>query len=80
MRLRGEGQLGRQGGLAAARRPDDQRQGTPEQAPTQHQIQVHKDRIFARAADDNDSMPLGPHGPSGDERHQLGDWLACGAP
>jgi len=47
---------------------------------TQAQIVQWKDRIYARAADDNTSMPLGPDGPDGTTRHQLGDWLACGAP
>ncbi len=40
----------------------------------------YRDRIFARAADDNSSMPPGPDGPPSDERHHLAEWLACGAP
>jgi uncharacterized membrane protein len=47
---------------------------------TQAQVVQWKDRIYARAADDNTSMPLGPDGPDSDTRHRLGDWLACGAP
>jgi len=47
---------------------------------TQAQIVAWKDRIYANAADDNTSMPLGPAGPDSETRHQLGDWLACGAP
>ena len=39
-----------------------------------------RERIYARAGDDNASMPVGPHGPSSDDRHKLGDWLSCGAP
>jgi uncharacterized membrane protein len=46
---------------------------------TQAQVVQWKDRIYARAADDNTSMPLGPDGPDSTTRHQLGDWLACGA-
>jgi uncharacterized membrane protein len=46
---------------------------------TQAQAAEWKDRIYARAADDNTSMPLGPYGPDSATRHQLGDWLACGA-
>jgi uncharacterized membrane protein len=47
---------------------------------TQAQIVGWKDRIYANAADDNTAMPLGPDGPDSATRHQLGDWLACGAP
>jgi uncharacterized membrane protein len=47
---------------------------------TQAQIIAWKDRIYARAADDNTSMPLGPDGPDSATRQELGDWLACGAP
>jgi hypothetical protein len=47
---------------------------TPEQAAR------HKDRIFARSAADNDSMPPGPEDPSPEEREKLAEWLACGAP
>ena len=47
---------------------------------TQAEILQWKDRIYARAADDNTSMPLGPDGPDPATRHPLGDWLACGAP
>jgi hypothetical protein len=47
---------------------------------TQAEVITWKDRIYARAADDNTSMPLGPDGPDSTTRHQLGDWLACGAP
>jgi hypothetical protein len=39
-----------------------------------------KDRIFARAAADNTSMPPGPDDPPRDERERLAEWLACGAP
>jgi hypothetical protein len=36
-------------------------------------------RIYARAGDDNDSMPP-IDSVSADERRRLGDWIACGAP
>jgi hypothetical protein len=38
------------------------------------------DRIFARAAGDNTSMPPGPDDPPEAERAMLAEWLACGAP
>ncbi len=43
-------------------------------------VQAHKDRIFARAAADNTTMPPGPDDPPQDERDHLAEWLACGAP
>ena len=39
-----------------------------------------KERIYRRAADDNDTMPIGPDDVSRSDRLKLGDWLACGAP
>ncbi len=47
---------------------------------THAQVLQWRDRIFARAADNNSSMPPGPDGPPDDDRHKLADWLACGAP
>ena len=44
------------------------------------EIRRHKERIFVRSADTNDSMPPGPDDPPLAERQKLGDWLACGAP
>ncbi|MFZ6177179.1 hypothetical protein [Nannocystis pusilla] len=42
-------------------------------------VRAQADRIWARAADQNASMPpVGP--PPVDERARLGEWLACGAP
>jgi uncharacterized membrane protein len=38
-----------------------------------------RDRIFARAADHNSSMPPGPDGPPDADRQRLADWLSCGA-
>jgi hypothetical protein len=58
------------------------RNGAPDNVvfDTHDQVIQWKARIFARAAGNNDSMPLGPHGPSQEERTELADWLACGAP
>jgi hypothetical protein len=42
-------------------------------------IRAHAARIYARAGDHNTTMPPAG-GPSADQRTQLGDWLACGAP
>lgn len=36
-------------------------------------------KIYGRAGDDHTTMPPAG-GPNADLRHQLGDWLACGAP
>jgi len=60
--------------------------GSRNGAPTEYDFatldDVHEwqDRIFARAAADNSSMPPGPDDPSLRERVMLADWLACGAP
>lgn len=42
-------------------------------------IVAHKDAIWHMAADANMEMPAAGPAPSPTERHQLGDWLACGA-
>jgi uncharacterized membrane protein len=47
---------------------------------THDQVIQHKDRIFVRSAAENDSMPPGPDDPSQEERNNLAEWLACGAP
>ena len=59
-----------------------QRQGAPESfAFGSHEAaRQHLDRIYARAADDNTSMPPGPDDPPSEERARLGEWLGCGAP
>ena len=44
------------------------------------EVHQHKDRIFARAAADNVTMPPGPDDPPASERYKLAEWLACGAP
>ena len=51
-----------------------------EQKPDTFDVRRFRDRIFARAAIDNDSMPPGPDDPSLQERIMLADWLTCGAP
>jgi len=39
-----------------------------------------RERIFLRAAGANTTMPPGPNDPPGEQREQLAEWLACGAP
>jgi uncharacterized membrane protein len=58
------------------------RSGAPEsyRFETLTDVHTHKDRIFVRAAASNTTMPPGPDDPSADEREQLAEWLACGAP
>jgi uncharacterized membrane protein len=60
----------------------DARKGAPSgfDFGTIEQVRDHKDRIFARAAADNVTMPPGPDDPPADQRYQLAEWLACGAP
>lgn len=58
------------------------RKGAPEDESfgTHAGILAHKERIYERAASNNDSMPPGPDDPPLDERKQLAEWLNCGAP
>lgn len=60
----------------------DHRQGAPENYvfDTRDEIVEHRDRIFARAAGTNDSMPPGPDDPPLETRQKLAEWLVCGAP
>lgn len=44
------------------------------------QIRKHASHIYVRSAGDNASMPPGPDDPPIEERDQLAEWLACGAP
>jgi hypothetical protein len=62
--------------------PDGQRNGAPDDFvfTTHADVIAHKDRIFARAADTNDSMPVGPDRIPAGLRVDLANWLACGAP
>jgi uncharacterized membrane protein len=46
---------------------------------TRAEVLEHADRIYARAAASNTSMPPGPDDPSEAERLMLAEWLACGA-
>ena len=43
-------------------------------------VRAKGERIFARAAADNVTMPPGPDDPPAAERDDLAEWLACGAP
>lgn len=43
-------------------------------------IRDQAERIYARSAGANDSMPPGPDDPPEEERAMLAEWLACGAP
>jgi uncharacterized membrane protein len=61
--------------------PDGERAGAPVGVDfeTLAKVRAHADRIWARAGDQNATMPpVGP--PPADERALLGEWLACGAP
>ena len=59
-----------------------ERHGAPEsyRFDTLDDVHAHAARIFVRAAGPNTSMPPGPDDPPIDERDQLAEWLACGAP
>jgi uncharacterized membrane protein len=46
---------------------------------THDDVVERADRIYARAAASNSSMPPGPDGPGAEERELLAEWLACGA-
>ncbi len=58
------------------------RRGAPEHVTfaTHDDVLEWADRIYARAAGENTTMPPGPDGPSAEERALLAEWLACGAP
>jgi uncharacterized membrane protein len=58
------------------------RHGAPEsyRFDTLAAVLDHRDRIFVRAAASNTTMPPGVDDPPADEREQLAEWLACGAP
>jgi hypothetical protein len=61
--------------------PEDERQGAPAAVNfnTLDDVRGQDDRIWARAADHNLTMPPVDSVPA-DARVQLGEWLACGAP
>ncbi len=62
--------------------PNGERSGAPDDFvfATHADVIAHKDRIFARSADTNDSMPPGPDTIPPQQRIDLANWLACGAP
>lgn len=61
---------------------EGKRAGAPEsyRFDTLDGVRAHERRIFVRAAATNVTMPPGPDDPPADERDQLAEWLACGAP
>jgi len=61
---------------------DGARKGAPDgyDFGTLAAVRAQKERIFARAAADNVTMPPGPTDPPAAEREKLAQWLACGAP
>jgi hypothetical protein len=62
--------------------PVGDREGAPEGYvfSTHAEVRAQADRIFARSAGDNVSMPPGPDDPPLEARQSLAVWLACGAP
>lgn len=67
-------------GCHGSARPEGERQGAPPAVAFDDvaAIRLHAPRIWARAADQNTTMPpVG--GPPLHEREKLGAWLACGA-
>lgn len=60
----------------------EDRNGAPSSVrfDTLDDVRSHRERIYARAAGDNTSMPPGPDDPPAAERAMLAEWLACGAP
>lgn len=61
---------------------DGNREGAPHtyRFESVEDVRRLRERIFARAATTNTSMPPGPEDPNPDEREALAEWLACGAP
>jgi uncharacterized membrane protein len=47
---------------------------------TREDVLRHRERIYARSAAGNTSMPPGPDDPPELDRQSLAEWLACGAP
>ena len=58
------------------------RQGAPAgyDFGTAEDARAWSDRIYARSAAGNTTMPPGPDDPPEAERQKLAEWLACGAP
>jgi len=68
-------------GCHSASLPESMRQDAPLgiDFDTIEDVREHAERIYARAADNSETMPpVG--GPTSEERVWLGDWLACGSP
>jgi len=61
---------------------DGARRGAPDgyDFGTLDAVRAKANRIFARAAADNVTMPPGPDDPPAADRRDLAEWLACGAP
>src|SRR5690349_13089648 len=57
--------------------PDGDRNGAPDAYvfDTVMEVRAQKERIFARSASTNDSMPPGPDDPPITERDKLAEWL-----
>ncbi len=68
-------------GCHSSRLPADMRQMAPLEVNFDdlEAVRAQADRVWVRAADDNDTMPPVGAGDE-DERAMLGEWLACGAP
>lgn len=47
---------------------------------TYDQVYALRERVFLRSAADNITMPPGPDDPPQEERDDLAEWIACGAP
>jgi uncharacterized membrane protein len=60
----------------------EDRHGAPEGFDFQElrDVRKHASHIYDRSAGENASMPPGPDDPPIDERDDLAEWLACGAP
>jgi mono/diheme cytochrome c family protein len=68
-------------GCHGSARGEGERQGAPREVSFDDlaSVRMRAAAIWARAADDNATMPpVG--GPPAEERTRLGEWLACGAP
>jgi uncharacterized membrane protein len=63
-------------------KPSKDRKGAPSSYDfgSVDDVRRFKERIFARAAADNTTMPPGPDDPPEAEREKLAEWLACDAP
>ena len=61
---------------------EGQRKGAPGDVrfDSVEDVRRWRERIFARSALDNDSMPPGLDDPPASERRKLAEWLACGVP